>query len=62
MDAGVADRVARAYRQVYEKTPGLYEAAVSTPDYLKQQRAAYPLHPELIDGYLQKVVDGTGLP
>ena len=54
VDAGVADRVAGAYRQVYEKTPGLYDAAVSTPDYLEQQRAAYPLHPELIDVIYKK--------
>ena len=52
--AGVADTVAGAYRQVYEKTPGLYDAAVSTPDYLEQQKAAYPLHPELIDVIYKK--------
>ena len=54
VDAGAAERVADAYRQVYGKTPGLYEAAVSTPDYLEQQRAAYPLHPELIDVIYKK--------
>ena len=54
VDAGAAERVADAYRQVYGKTPGLYEAAVSTPDYLEQQKAAYPLHPELIDVIYKK--------
>ena len=54
VDADVADRVARAYRQVYEKTPGLYDATVSTSDYLEQQKAAYPLHPELIDVLYKK--------
>ena len=54
VDAGAAELVADAYRQVYGKTPGLYEAAVSTPDYLEQQKAAYPLHPELIDVIYKK--------
>ena len=48
-DAEAAEQASHAYRQVYEKTPGLYDPAVLTPDYLEQQRAAYPLHPELID-------------
>ena len=54
VDADAADRVARAYRQVYERTPGLYDATVSTSDYLEQQKAAYPLHPELIDVLYKK--------
>ncbi len=54
VDAGAAERVADAYRQVYEKTPGLYDAAALTPEYLEQQRAAYPLHPELIDVIYKK--------
>ena len=54
VDAGAAERVADAYRRVYGKTPGLYEAAVSTSDYLEQQKAAYPLHPELIDVIYKK--------
>ena len=32
VDADAAQRVASAYRQVYEKTPGLYDAAVSTSE------------------------------
>ena len=53
-DANAAEQVARAYRQVYEKTPGLYDAAALTPEYLEQQKAAYPLHPELIDVLYKK--------
>ena len=53
-DADAAEQAARAYRQVYEKTPGLYDSAVLTPDYLEQQKAAYPLHPELIDVLYKK--------
>ena len=53
-DTDVAEQVARAYRQLYEKTPGLYDAAALTPDYLEQQKAAYPLHPELIDVLYKK--------
>ena len=54
VDAEVADRVTGTYRQVYEKTPGLYDAAVLTPEYMDQQKAAYPLHPELIDVIYKK--------
>ena len=53
-DADVAEQAARAYRQLYEKTPGLYDPVVLTHDYLEQQRAAYPLHPELIDVLYKK--------
>ena len=53
-DADAAEQAARAYRQVYEKTPGLYDPAVLTSDYADQMRAAYPLHPELIDVLYKK--------
>ena len=53
-DADVAEQAVRAYRQVYEKTPGLYDPSVLTPDYFEQQKAAYPLHPELIDVLYKK--------
>lgn len=53
-DAHAAEQAALAYRQVYEKTPGLYDSTVLTPDYLEQQKAAYPLHPELIDVLYKK--------
>ena len=54
VDAEAADRVAQAYRKVYEKTPGLYGPAVTTQEYVEQQRMAYPLHPELIDVIYKK--------
>ena len=53
-DAGAAEQAARAYRQVYEKTPSLYDPAVLTSDYTDQMRAAYPLHPEVIDVLYKK--------
>lgn len=53
-DADAAEQAARAYRQVYERTPSLYDTALLTPDYLEQQKAAYPLHPELIDVIYKK--------
>ena len=53
-DADAAEQAARAYRQVYEKTPGLYDPAVLTTEYMEQQRAAYPLHPEIIDVLYKK--------
>ena len=56
-DADAAEQAARAYRQVYEKTPGLYDPAVLTTEYMEQQRAAYPLHPVTHRRALQEVVD-----
>ena len=53
-DTSAAEQVARAYRQVYERTPSLYDPAVMTSDYLEQHKAAYPLHPELIDVLYKK--------
>ena len=54
IDTAVAERVAQAYRQVYEKTPGLYDPVATTQEYFEQQRMAYPLHPELIDVLYKK--------
>ena len=53
-DSNVAGQVAAAYRQVYERTPGQYDTSVMTTDYTKQQVAAYPIHPELIDVLYKK--------
>ena len=50
----VAERVARMYREAYERTRGLYDATVFSADYLNQQVSAYPLHPELIDVLYKK--------
>ena len=54
VDSDAAERVARAYRGVYDRTPGLYDAAVTTQDFIEQQVMAYPLHPELIDVLYKK--------
>ena len=54
VDTDAAVQVAQAYRQLYEKTPGLYAPAVITQDYLEQQQKSYPLHPELIDVLYKK--------
>ena len=64
VDTDAAERVARAYRQVYEKTPGLYDPAVTDRRSIwKQQRmAVYPLHPELIDVLYKKWSTSPGLP
>ena len=62
VDADAAERVARAYRGVYEKAPGHYDPAVRTDDYLKQQQAAYPLHPELIDVIYKKWSTASDFP
>ena len=54
VDADAARQVAQSYRQLYEKTPGLYDSTVITQDFLEQQQKAYPLHPELIDVLYKK--------
>ena len=54
VDAEATDRVARAYHDIYARTPASYDAAVTSQDYLRQQKAAYPIHPELIDVLYKK--------
>lgn len=54
VDADAADRVARAYQEIYAKTPALYDPSVTSQDYLRQQIAAYPIHPGLIDVLYKK--------
>ncbi len=61
-DDDVAEKTANAYRQVYEKTPGLYDSTVLTPEYVEQQKAAYPLHPELIDVLYKKWSTASDFP
>lgn len=53
-DPSAAARVARMYRETYERTRALYDPAVFSDDYVIQQMAAYPLHPELIDVLYKK--------
>lgn len=61
-DPEVAERVARMYRETYERTRGLYDQTVLSAEYLKQQVAAYPLHPELIDVLYKKWSTASDFP
>src|SRR3990170_3222891 len=61
-DQEVAERVARMYRETYERTRGLYDATVFSADYLNQQVNAYPLHPELIDVLYKKWSTASDFP
>ena len=54
VDSEAADRVVQAYRDIYSKTPSSYDPAVTSQDYMRQQKAAYPIHPELIDVLYKK--------
>ncbi|MBI3978251.1 MAG: ATP-binding protein [Chloroflexi bacterium] len=53
-DAGVGRQVALLYRAAYERTRAVYDPAVFSQDYLEHQRAAYPLHAELVDVLYKK--------
>ena len=61
-DANAAQAVAQAYRDVYEKTPGQYDATVRSTDYFNQQVAAYPFHPEMIDVLYKKWSTASDFP
>ena len=61
-DATAAQAVAQAHRAIYEKTPGQYDSMVRSADYLKQQIAAYPFHPELIDVLYKKWSTSSDFP
>ena len=61
-DADAAQRVAQSYQEIYQRTPGQYDGTVLTPDYLKQQFAAYPFHPELIDVLYKKWSTASDFP
>ena len=54
VDPDAADRIVRAYKDIYDRTPSSYDSAVTSQDYLRQQKASYPLHPELIDVLYKK--------
>ena len=62
VDEDAARRVARAYREVYEKTPGSYDPAVTTDDYLRRMEDAWPLHPELLDVIYKKWSTASDFP
>ena len=62
VDPDAARQVARAYREVYEKTPGSYDPAVTTADYLRRMEDAWPLHPELLDVIYKKWSTASDFP
>lgn len=62
VDEDAAQRVAREYRAVYERTPASYDAAVASPDYLARMEDAYPLHPELLDVIYKKWSTASDFP
>ena len=62
VDEDAARRVARAYRKVYEKTPGSYDPVVTTADYLRRMEEAWPLHPELLDVIYKKWSTASDFP
>ncbi len=57
-----AQQVARAYRKLYEQTPAAYDAAVTSPDYLRRMEDAWPLHPELLDVIYKKWSTASDFP
>ena len=61
-DPDVARRVARAYRETYERTRSLYDPGIFSADYLEHQVSAYPLHPELVDVLYKKWSTASGFP
>ena len=61
-DSDAAHKVAQAYREIYERTPGQYDNTVLSTDYLKQQVNSYPFHPELIDVLYKKWSTSSDFP
>ena len=62
VDEDAARRVARAYREVYERTPSSYDPAVTSADYLRRMEDAWPLHPELLDVIYKKWSTASDFP
>ena len=61
-DGDAARKVAQAYREIYERTPGQYDSTVLSADYLKQQVNSYPFHPEVIDVLYKKWSTSSDFP
>lgn len=61
-DPEAGQKVARMYRETYERTRGLYDPTVFSSDYMRQQIDAFPLHPELIDVLYKKWSTATDFP
>ena len=62
VDEEVGGRVARAYRQTYERTPNLFDAAVTSADYLRRMEDSWPLHPEMLDVIYKKWSTASDFP
>ena len=62
VDEDAARRVARSYREVYERTPASYDPGVTSPDYLRRMEDAWPLHPELLDVIYKKWSTASDFP
>jgi uncharacterized protein DUF499/HEPN superfamily Swt1-like protein len=62
VDTEAAGRAARAFRETYNRTAGIYDPVVLSGDYQANQVAAYPLHPELIDVLYKKWSTSSDFP
>lgn len=62
VDRAAAERIARAYQDVYAQSKAIYDPIVFTADYRAQQVASYPLHPELIDVLYKKWSTAGSIP
>ena len=62
VDEDAARRAARAYREIYERTPGSYDPAVTSADYLQRMEDGWPLHPELLDVIYKKWSTASDFP
>ena len=62
VDRHAAEQAAHAYRDVYARNRDLYDPGVFSGDYLEQQIAAYPLHPEIIDVLYKKWSTASDFP
>lgn len=62
VDRQAAERVAKMYREVYQRTGGLYDASILSAEYQQHQIDAYPLHPELIDVLYKKWSTASDFP
>ena len=62
VDENAARRIARAYREVYERTSASYDPAVTSTDYLQRLEDAWPLHPELLDVIYKKWSTASDFP
>lgn len=62
VDEEAGQRAARAYRETYERTPALFDAAVTSTDYLRRMEESWPLHPDLLDVIYKKWSTASDFP